>query len=414
MLVKLLWLTISAHAAYPLTLEETLRLAEGNNPATQVARERENAAESAVGIAKSGYYPSLTFEALETTGFPASSNPMGIGGIMGSPYRSGWAYGLVAQATLWDFGRTSGAVSSARHDQLAAAEATRVQAAEIDQQTAAAYFDCVRFGSEQEAWSYVAKAAGSIFGEVKRFAKTGQNSVVERTLAEAQLEQAQTEVAALGERRRLAFERLRVLTGLPAGPVACPLLDELKESKLLPAANEKDPWTALAAEQVSAAEARVSQAKAEFLPRLLATASIGDMHKSRLVPEKDSAAAIGVSWPIFEGFRTKYRVQEANAIAAGRAASLAAVVQDRDQTLARYAETTGAASVKLTHLQEELRLAESGVKLAQKRYHSFQGNLIDMRESLRNFARVKTDWIQTRLEYDQAKVAVALLNGARP
>lgn len=413
MLIKLLALTLHAHAADTLTLEQTLHMAETYSPVTQAAREHENAAESAVGAAQSAYFPSLSFEALDTTGFPASSSPLGMGGVMGSPYRSGWAYGLVAQATLWDFGRTGGAVNVARHERAAAGEATKVRTAEIDQQAAAAYFDCVRFGSEQNAWHFVAEAAENIFGEVKRYASTGQNSVVERALAQAQLEQAHTQEAALGESRRLAFERLRLLTGLPEGPVTCPLIEQLRESNLpMPAANT-DPWTALATEQLHAAEARVSQEKASYLPRLLATASIGDMERARLVPEKDSAAAIGISWPLFEGFRTKYRVQESTALAAERAAGVEAVKLDRDQTLARYAEITGAALVKLSHLKEELRIAEDGLRLAQKRYHAFQGNLIDMRESLRNYARVKTDWIQTRLEYDQAKVAIALLYGAK-
>ncbi len=42
--------------------------------------------------------------AVDSWGFPGSSGYLGIGGLMGSPFRSGEAGGLVATDTLFDFG----------------------------------------------------------------------------------------------------------------------------------------------------------------------------------------------------------------------------------------------------------------------------------------------------------------------
>ena len=100
--------------AHELSLAEALTQAEHNSPRLKAANLQVVAAHKGVGVAQAGYYPSVALEGIDSWGFPGSSGALGIGGLMGSPYRSEAAAGLVAQDTLFDFGRTYSSVRAAQ------------------------------------------------------------------------------------------------------------------------------------------------------------------------------------------------------------------------------------------------------------------------------------------------------------
>ncbi len=63
-------------------------------------------------------------------------------------------------------------------------------------------------------------------------------------------------------------------------------------------------------------------------------------------------------------------------------------------------------------LMYEFDLAIKAFNVAKKRYFSFEGELIDLREAFRNLARVETEIQETRTRLLQASGSKALLNGS--
>src|ERR1700730_17624545 len=99
-----------------ISLDEVLVQVDAKDPSITAARFREKASIENVGVAKSSYLPEVSLEAIDSTGFPGSSGLTGVGGLMGSPYRSGVAAGLVAKEVLWDFGQISNRVGVAEEE----------------------------------------------------------------------------------------------------------------------------------------------------------------------------------------------------------------------------------------------------------------------------------------------------------
>lgn len=394
-----------------LTAPEVLGLVEGHSPEFAASKFAQTAAERTIGIARSGYFPTLDFEAIDSTGFPASSGLTGVGGLMGSAYRSGAAYGVVAKETLWDFGRTSNAVSAAKHDADARKADVQVSLYQAQQEALQVYYSCARYRSLKDTWSLVSRESDVVDREVRRFVKTGQRSVVERYLVESQTQEAETAVADFSERLKKSIHLLSLLTGVTEKGLDCGALSDEDSPFLRAKKSAQSPLVLRAQAEAAAAQARADQARAGHMPRLVAVASAGEMEKSRFVPKQEYAAAGAVIFPLFDGLKTTNDVERSEALAMEKDRDLALARQRLDEINTHYDEVISSAKVRLQHLAEEQKLAEEGFTVAKKRYLAFQGSLVDLREALRNLARAKIQISDARAEYLQAVGAKTLING---
>ena len=372
---------------------------------------QEKVAESAVAVAKGDYLPHLEADFADTGGFPGSSSSMGIGGLVGSPYRSGPGAGLIATTTLWDFGRTSASVHAADH--LWEAQKSQTQLAQIDVDSLAArlFFDCARYESQLVAWTQMYTETRIVSGEVERFVKTGQRSIVERYLSQAQLAEALTNQTDFAEKLRLAERKLQVLTRMPLELLQCPsLVVAEKQIQPSPAAVE-NPILTRANHTAEAAQDQVDATRADFLPKLKAFAGVGALENSRLVSKQDYALGVGVTFPLFDGFKTLNGLEGARAYAFEKEKLINAAQDQIDLTNAQFEQVIESSMTRLSHLHDEQTLADEGFKVAKSRYFSMQGNLIDLREALRNLMRVRSETIDTQAQYDLAVVEQNLFNG---
>jgi outer membrane protein TolC len=181
-------------------------------------------------------------------------------------------------------------------------------------------------------------------------------------------------------------------------------LDESRVAFLRPQKNS--PLVTYAMAQVDTAESSVSKAQAQHWPKLIAVGSAGQMQKSRVVPKQDYAAAIGIELPIFEGFRISNDVRRAEAQLERRKAELDQAQLDLNTLVADYDHRIRAAKAQLSRLEGEHETALKALQLAKERYVSYRGLLVDVRESIRNLARIKT-------EIADAKADLLLATGSK-
>ena len=71
------------------------------------------------------------------------------------------------------------------------------------------------------------------------------------------------------------------------------------------------------------------------------------------------------------------------------------------------------ARVRVQHLDGELRIALDAFNVAKKRYFGMKGDLVDVRDSLKNLERVEENLNFARIEFAQYSAYQAVLNGAR-
>lgn len=403
-----------AHAAHDLTLAEVLTQAEKISPQLNASRLQEKAAHEGVGVAKSAYAPVINAESLDSWGYPGSSSALGIGGLMGSPYRSGVTVGLVATDTLFDFGRTYFSVKTAEQLEQLQREGFQVDRYAIDLDVMRTFYACSRFRSESEVWQGLHDETELVAKEVDKYVATGQRSVVDKYLAQAQVEEAQTNGNYFGSRMSSTASRLALLTASTETARSCPALPDLGASVPLYTTGAANPYVRLSEAEVSLATSRLAQQKADYLPKIIGVASVGGMDRTRLVGREDYSGGLGVVLPLFDGLGTVHRVGEARADLDAQTQQLEAVRLAMEEDIARYDEVIDASKARIEHLQREGKLAEDGFHVAKSRYFKFQGTLVDLRDALKNLGRVETDMKDTQANMLEAEGSKALLNGASP
>ena len=137
----------------PISIDDVLQLSEVNSPSLSASRFHELAARKSIDIARANYFPTLNAEAIDSTGFSGSSGLLGVGGLMGSPYRSGISGGLVAQQTIWDFGRTYYDVEASKRQAELSKQDTRVTLYQVKQLALEIYYECAFFRSQRDIWA---------------------------------------------------------------------------------------------------------------------------------------------------------------------------------------------------------------------------------------------------------------------
>ena len=397
----------------PLDIVTVLKKAEETSPELKAAVARMKAAQESIRIARANYYPTLDLQGIDTTGFPGSSSYLGIGGLMGSPFRSGPAGGVVSRFIVFDFGRTLYGTRAAEEEWKASLENVKVLRYQVYRTALNLYFDAVRFRSQQDTWLSVGQEIATIAHEVHKFVNTGQRSIVENYLVQDQIEEADAQQAAYGERYRVALHRLALLTGLSEKDMACPndadLHGSIYDSLVR---EEQSPLLRRAAHEDLAAHEQLKQIKSENRPQINALGSAGEMDEARLVNKKEYSVGVGFDLPLFEGYRTMGRVRQAQHLADEKDQDLFSARYELDDADAFYDEVIDSARVNLGHLNHELTIAIEGMRVARKRYFEFEGALVDLREALRNLERIETTIDEVRADLLLAEGSEKVLNGA--
>lgn len=396
---------------HPISLTTVLQLAEKNSRLLSAANFREIAAAKSINVAQANYFPTLNAEAIDSAGFPGSSGLTDVGGVMGSPYRKGAAAGLVAQQTVFDFGRTAADVETAKYESEYSQQNTKVTQYQVKQLALQTFYTCASFRTQRDTWTQLAAESNEITQQAERFVNTGQRSVVDGDLSLAQTEETQTAEAFFNARLIEATRELAIIMGIPANSFSCPALpDHIDYSLNTNTDTTHSPLFVRSQLSAKIAQAKLQREKAGYYPKIIATASDGALESARLVNKQNYSVGVGVVIPLVD-MRSYGDVQRAAALASAQQQDVAAEQQYLEETNVNYDETIDAAKVRLVDLNQELDLANKAFNTAKQRYVTLQGTLIDLREAFRNLARTRAEIDTTREQLLQASGAKALLNG---
>jgi outer membrane protein len=397
----------------PLMLGDILSLAEKTSPQVQAQLEREVQAKANTGVLSAYYFPHIDAAAVDSTGFPGSGSPTpgGFGGIINSPYRSGLAGDLDVTWTLFDASQGYGLTAS-RYQELSARQQTRIVKYEIDQTALKLYFDACRYQGLQAAWQGVVDKIKPIEEQVKHFVRTGRYNEVQMLLLQDQMDQAQMNVDTYQERYQVAVKRLGLVIGLQPESIHVPDGSALNETVLAVIQDsDKNPYLNLATDEVEAAKALRDSASAERMPRLYATGSVGAMDNSRLVSENDYSGWVGVSIPVFEGFRIESEEKKNTALYREKNDQMSAIALKVSDLNAQFDETAHVARSQLSVLGPQRDAAVKSFTMAKDRYLNFLGTVNDLEESVRNVAQIDAEIQNAQMDLLIAVGSEKLFNG---
>jgi len=395
------------------SLPEMIRLSIANSFAFKARQSAEKVAQERTKVTESGYLPTVDFAAIDSTGFPASSGAMGITGLMGSPFRSGLAYGLTAQETL-DFGRTRTAIEIAEKELKTSQSDTEIEKWKVTKEVIQLYYTCSQTQTLESLWSEVETVSLSVQKEIGTFIKSGQYSIADGLLVKVQTEQASRKKMTYDEEIKLLKMQLAELSGVAVEKIGCdPLnLDFSPHPTAISTSPDKNNvYVERARAQKAVAESQVSQARAGYMPKLMFVGSVGQMDQARLVEKSDSSLGVGLILPLFDGLKTPREVDQALAYQMQKEIEVKAAQQYVDEANLKFDQILLSDEVALTKIQVELKDSDQAFKMSRERYRDYSGTLADVREALRNYSAIRSDYIRTIADQQQAASLKATFNG---
>lgn len=399
-LLVLLMPTQPAYAESALTLDEALTTALKNHPQILEARENLNGAEAGAGQAMANYYPQISIAADWNRG---SSYLTALQNIRTTEVNS---TALYLKQTIYDFGRTSGAVDAARGNRDAADKTLRITRQDLTLRIKSAFY--LLFASEKQvaAVRQTVKARAQVHGQALEFFNQGVRAKVDVVRAESNLFAAKS--ALIRAENNLEIARLELANSMGMASLEGRALEEPSPgtSPPLPERNlaqqeaiQNRAELKLLANQKTAANANLKTARGSYLPILSATASIG--YADRDFPPAGNIWGVGLNltMPLFTGFSSVEQVREANAainaIAARQNSFRLQIIKESEAAWLGVNE----ASARMVSTAKEVAAANENQMLAEGRYQEGVGSIIEVTDAQSQSLDAQTAHIQAIYDY---------------
>ncbi len=204
--------------------------------------------------------------------------------------------------------------------------------------------------------------------------------------------------------------------GTITGPTAgAPLFEEAVKS-----AAERRPLLKALSEQVQAAEYGIAVARAAFFPRVTGNvtytrtgASVDPVFTDPTL-NNNFTIGIGLSWDLFSGFATVAQTAQAQAAKSTADLNLADARRQVDGDIRRNLSTVDVQINAAAIAEENRRAAADGLVLAQERYTAGLANTLEVRDAQLKLTQADLSLLQTRLDLEVAREALARTMGGFP
>ncbi len=398
-LLALLIPTQSLYAAPSLTLAEALATALKNNPQIVEAKENLNGAAARTGLALSNYYPQISIAADWSRG---RSYLTALQGIKTTEVNT---EALYLKQTIYDFGRTAGAVAAARGNREATDQALAVTLQDLELRVRSAYYLLLATEKQVVAVRETVKAREGVFRQAEEFFRQGVRARVDVARAEATLFAAKTSLIRAENNREIARVELANTMGMESlgdrtlvEPSFLPLpLPERTPSQQ--AALRNRPELRQFAALKSAASGNLTSAKSSYMPVLSGVASAG--YADRDFPPTGNVWGVGLNLtvPLFSGFSSVEQVREATAAANSLEARLNSLRLQISKEVESARLGVSEAAARMVSTEKEVAAANESRSLAEGRYQEGVGSIIEVSDAQSQALDAQTANIQAKYDY---------------
>lgn len=392
----------SLYAASPLTIDEALATALGNHPQIVEAKENLQGAEARTGQALANYYPQISIAADWSKG---RSYLTALQNVKATEVNT---EALYLKQTIYDFGRTAGAVAAARHSREAVDKALAITRQDLVLRVKSAFYLLLATEKQVVAVRETVKSREVVFRQAREFFNQGIRAKVDVARAEANLYSART--AQISAENNLDMARVELanamgVASLGERPVAEPTLaaqplperGQVRDEAL---GNRAELQQTAALKM--AAEASLKSARGSYLPIISGTASVG--YADRDIPPNGNVWAVGLNltMPLFSGFSSVEQVREAtansNAIEARQDNLRLQIIKEVESAWLGVKE----AAARMISTEKEVAATDENQALAEGRYHEGVGNIIEVTDAQSQALDARTAHIQAIFDYNTA------------
>lgn len=406
-----------------LTLSQALETAQQHQPQLWQARANAEAASARADELRAPILPQLTLTAgyqRTTANFVARPGSVPSAFTMGQSSTSldsfnFWTSGLTLNQFIWDFGVTTDRWRSSR----AAAESLHQSSRAVEQQIIAgvrtAYFNArAQLALIQVAKENLANLELHL-KQIEGFAAAGTRPKID--LAQARADRAQGQVQLISAQNAYAVAKAQLNQAIgETGTTDYDVQDEAlppvagedgELAALLEDALHARPELAALERQVRAQELLVSSAKGAYGPALGAAMNLTDSGVDLTNLTWNWNASLNLSWGLFQGLLTRSQVREAKANLSVVQAQRAGIVNQVRVDVEQAQLQVRAAKATIAAVGEALFNSRERLRLAEGRYQSGVGNVIELGDAQVAAATAAAQSIQA--EYSLATARAALL-----
>lgn len=360
----------------PLSLAECIEIALDTNPALQAARFGVDAAEEAVGAARSPYYPQVDavagFHRWDRTIFLPAGLERSVPETIGETDE--WSGGVSAWYTLYDSGKRRAELLSAQAEAGASAEEALQVRQDIVLLVEEAYFHLLGAIAAKAAAQESLERSEKHFDSAQKRFEAGDVPKADVLRSRVDLADARLTLTRQENLLRIARSELNAAMGLyPALPVRIEAEypdpvnpEQIDLAWALQEAIGNRPEFEKFVRLAEVARHRVEAVEGRYGPRINAEGRYGRRDDEFLPEAEDWSAGVSLSIPLFTGFERTHRVAEAEALEARRRAEKNRVALQVQQevvaTISKLEEAFQAVEttdVMVIDARESLRLIET-------------------------------------------------------
>lgn len=404
-----------------LTLDQAEATAIANQPRMLAARLRAKASAERTREARSGFFPTLGFNATGVRVADAGTSTA-TGNITTSAVSDRFAYGGNLAQLVTDFGRTSALVGSARSTAEAQSDVVTLTRAQVRLNVRETYYQVLG----AEAVLRAAQAA-----QANRHLISRQLSVLAQNELRSTLDvnfanvlESQAELAVVRAQSMVAQQRSRLATAMGLSqPVTATLSEVRPSTEALPPAPEsliqqgetqRADLSATVAQQHAAQQFALSEKRLNY-PTLNILASAGEVpYRDHTLHDNYAAVGFNLNIPVFNGGLFAARRAEADMEASARSRDVQELqLQVSDQVRdAWYRADEEYRSLAVT--ARLVAQSKEALRLAQDRYEAGLGSIVELNEAQLNETSAEITAADTAYTYltrrAQLDFAAGLLN----
>ena len=408
--------TAPAPTALRLTLPEATTLALRQQPTLRSAQGSLTAAQARVPQARSTYFPRFDLQTgVQTSEFKSETTT--------NRNRSESTFANVqGRQLIYDFGKTAALVDEAKAgSRVASGELERVRDLVV-QNVRQAYFNLLQ-ARRLVAVADAALARSELnLRSARGFFDVGTKPKSDVTRAEVEVANARVDVIRARNLVRFTETSLANALGLDATvPIEIddiltyePVM--LDPSQLLVEALGNRPELRQTQARLDAARAQLAGARARYLPDLTVNGSAG-MASDDAVVSTDGVSGVTfadewsisgqLTWNLFEGFFTKYRVKETQALVETARANYETIeLQVRLEVEQAYIAVIEAAE-RYGATEKAVESAQENLRLAQGRYDAGVGTILELTEAQLSLTNAEANSVRAVTDY---RVGLATLD----
>lgn len=392
-----------------LNLERCIEISLKMHPGINASRSAVNVSQTRVEQARAGYYPQIDGSA----GYSRLSQPS-----TGHRSYDQYSGSVNLKQNIYDFGKTSGQLDIQKLNLSSSGADMENTEEQVVFNVKQAYFSLLKAKRNRDVAEESVGQFQKHLEQAKGFFEVGTKPKFDVTKAEVDLSNARLNLLRAENARKIAAVNLNNAMGVPEAAeysVEDSLSFRKYEIKLYEAienAYRSRPDLKALSVRKTAAERAVGLARTGYYPVINGNAGYSRSGRSFL-PGEGWNVGVVLSVPVFNGFLTKYQIEEAKASLDGIKASEETLrqgilldVQQAFLNLSLAEESIGAAELTVKQATENFDIANG-------RYAAGVGNPIEVTDAEVTLSNAKTTYNQSLYDYKIARAAIEKAMGVR-